>query len=304
MQYYSLNTYLKETFGEKVYKLSLALATTCPNRDGTLGYGGCIFCGEKGAGEFAAGPNNSVADQIAQAKERIAAKTDARKFIAYFQSFTGTYLPLDVMRGAFMQAAKTDDVCIVSVATRPDCLGPEVVRLLAEISRIKPVWVELGLQTANENTAAYIRRGYPLAVYDDAVRRLHEAGLSVVTHMILGLPSETKQDMLHTAAQIARAKSDGIKLKSLYVLKGTDLEKDYAAGRFSVLTKEAYIDILTDIIDILPEGMVIHRLTGDGDRKMLVAPAWSADKKDVRNSIQRAMIRKNTLQGRKWPEIK
>lgn len=297
MYYYSLNEYLKQTFGEKVYKLSLDGGMTCPNRDGTLDTRGCIFCSAGGSGEFAAERGKSVAAQIEEAKRRITAKSDCRRFIAYFQPFSNTYAPVERLRALFEQAMAPDDIAALSVATRPDCLGDDTVALLAELNRQKPVWVELGLQTIHAKTARYIRRGYDLSVYDDAVRRLHAVGVQVITHVILGLPGESREEILQSV-RYAGERSDGVKLQLLHVLKGTDLQKDYEAGRFSVLSMEAYIDLLCDCVEILPRDTVIHRLTGDGDKRLLVAPLWSADKKRVLNAINRAFLERNIEQGK------
>ena len=269
-------------FGEKVYKLSLDGGMTCPNRDGTLGHRGCIFCSAGGSGEFAASRTLSVAEQITQAKGRIAAKTDCKKFIAYFQPFTNTYAPVSVLRRLFEEAIAPDDMVALSVATRPDCLPDDVTDLLCELNRRKPVWVELGLQTIHPDTAAYIRRGYDLPVYDDAVRRLHAVGVQVITHIILGLPFETKTDMLQSV-RYAGERSDGVKLQLLHVLKGTE-----------------YAELLCDCIEVLPPHVVVHRLTGDGDKKLLAAPLWSADKKRVLNTINRIMRERDVIQGSRY----
>ena len=297
MHYYSLNEYLKKTFGGKVYKISLDGGMTCPNRDGTLGTRGCVFCSRGGSGEFAADRRLEIAAQIEQAKSRIQAKTDCRKFIAYFQPFTNTYAPVAYLQSIFLDAIAPDEVVALSIATRPDCLADEVITLLDELNQIKPVWVELGLQTIHPDSAAYIRRGYPLAVYDDAVRRLHAVHVNVITHVILGLPHETKEMMLQSV-RYAGEKSDGVKLQLLHVLRDTDLLDDYEAGLFQVLSLEEYIDILCDAVEVLPEKTVIHRLTGDGDKKLLVAPLWSGDKKSVLNTINREFRLRDIRQGK------
>ena len=299
MYYYSLNEYLQNTFGEKVYKISLNGGMTCPNRDGTLGSRGCIFCSEGGSGEFAAFGMLPVKEQIAQAKQRIAQKSDCRKFIAYFQPFTNTYAPVDYLRRIFMEAIKPDDIVALSIATRPDCLGEDVLGLLCELDRVKPVWVELGLQTVHESSAEYIRRGYPLHVYDEAARQLREMGINVITHIILGLPNESREMMLQSV-RYAGERSDGVKLQLLHVLKGTDLLSDYRRGAFKTMSLDEYADLLCDCIEALPPNVVIHRLTGDGDKKLLVAPMWSADKKRVLNTIQKALRERNVTQGSKY----
>lgn len=287
--YMTLNEYLKKGFGTKVYKLALSAATTCPNRDGTVGKGGCIFCGEDGSGSFATPVNMSVTEQIETAKGRIKAKTDTEKFIAYFQSFTSTYAPIDYLERVFFEAISHPQVVVLSIATRPDCLPPEVLDLLARLNRIKPVWVELGLQTIHEETARYIRRGYPLSCYDTAVKNLNKIGVKVITHMIIGLPFETEEMIIETAEYIGKSGAQGIKLQLLHVLKGTDLEKDYSAGKFRCLTLEEYTNILIKCLKVLPQSMVVHRITGDGDKKKLTAPLWSGDKKKVLNYINKEL---------------
>ena len=298
MYYYSLNEYLKKTFGDKVYKISLDGGMTCPNRDGALGTDGCIFCSGGGSGEFSADRRLSIAEQLEQAKRRISQKTDCRRFIAYFQPFTNTYAEVSYLRRIFYEAIMPEEIAALSIATRPDCLGGEVLGLLSELNKIKPVWVELGLQTIHPQTAGYIRRGYPLETYDEAVVNLRKIGVSVITHVILGLPGETKEMMLETV-RYAGGRSDGIKLQLLHVLRGTDLLRDYEQGRFEVLSLERYLDILCDAIEVLPGNVVIHRLTGDGDKKLLVAPMWSADKKRVLNEMNREFRRRDVVQGRK-----
>ena len=299
MYYYSLNEYLKKTFGEKVYKISLNGGMTCPNRDGTLGSRGCIFCSEGGSGEFAAQRALPVSEQIEQAKLRISPKSGCKKFIAYFQPFTNTYEPTDYLRKIFEEALAPDEITALSIATRPDCLGDEVIDLLEELNRKKPVWVELGLQTIHEKSARYIRRGYDLNVYDDAVKKLHKIGVNVITHIILGLPNESRREILESVGY-AGERSDGIKLQLLHVLKGTDLLKDFESGLFKTLTLDEYVDLLCDCIEALPPDVVIHRLTGDGDKRLLVAPLWSADKKHVLNTIQKALNDRNVTQGRNY----
>lgn len=299
MYYYSLNEYLKSTFGEKVYKISLNGGMTCPNRDGTLSTKGCIFCSKGGSGEFSADKLLSVTEQIEQAKQRIKAKTDCKRFIAYFQPFTNTYADISYLRKIFYEATDNPEIAVLSIATRPDCIGKDVLQLLAELNRIKPVWVELGLQTIHKKTSEYIRRCYELEVYDEAVKDLKEIGVTVVTHIILGLPFETKEMMLESV-KYAGERSDGIKLQLLHVLKDTDLLNDYNNGLFKTMSMEEYIDILCECIEILPKNVVVHRLTGDGDKKLLVAPLWSADKKRVLNSINKAFRERNIIQGSKY----
>ena len=283
--YKSFSEYCKEAFGCKVYKLSLDGGFTCPNRDGTVGTGGCIFCSAYGGGEFAEGLCESVNAQLEQAKIRVQAKNKGGKYMAYFQSFTGTYAPIEHLRELYEQAIAPEDVVALSVGTRPDCLQPEVIDLLAQINRKKPVFVELGLQTVHPETARYIRRGYENDVYFDAVRRLKSAGIQVVTHIILGLPGETEEMAAQTTRQAVAAGTDGVKFHLLHVLKNTDLEKDYLAGKFSCLSLEEYARWLKCCLCVLPPHIVVHRITGDGAKRDLVAPAWSGDKKRVLNYL-------------------
>ena len=278
--YKTLSAHYRETFGCKVYKLSLDGGFTCPNRDGTLGYGGCIFCSGSGSGDFAA-QGTDLAQQMEKAKARVAFKNKSGKYIAYFQSFTNTYGPVEKLEALYRAAMEPEEILGLSIGTRPDCLPPETVALLAELNRIKPISVELGLQTIHEDTARYIRRGYETQVYYDAVRRLKEAGLEVVTHVILGLPGETPAQMCQTTQAAVDAGTDGIKFQLLHVLRGTDLARDYEMGRFSCLSMEEYGDILKACMDLLPPHVVVHRITGDGAKKDLIAPLWSADKKAV-----------------------
>ena len=297
MYYYSLNEYLKKTFGEKVYKISLNGSMTCPNRDGTLDSRGCIFCSGGGSGEFAAAPTLSISEQLSQAKLKIREKTDCKLFIAYFQPFTNTYAPVEYLRRIFTEAIMPEDIAALSIATRPDCLGDGVLDLLSELNQIKPVWVELGLQTIHEKTAEYIRRRYPTEVFSSAAERLRGLGIKVITHLIIGLPGESRE-MLLQSVRYAGERSDGVKLQLLHVLKDTDLCEDYLAGKFDALSLEEYIDLLCDCVESLPENVVIHRLTGDGDKRLLVAPKWSADKKRVLNSINKAFRERDITQGK------
>ena len=298
--YLSLNSYLKQRFGRKLYKLALDGGMTCPNRDGSLGTGGCIFCSEGGSGEFAAArrEGRSVRDQLAEAKARIAGKVPpGTGYIAYFQSFTNTYAPVSDLRALFTEALADPEVEILSIATRPDCISEECLALLAELNRIKEVWVELGLQTIHEDSAKRIRRGYPLSVYEETFRRLKAAGLTVITHVILGLPGESREAMLETVRYLADTHPDGIKLQLLHILKGTDLAALYAQEPFPVMTREQYIDLVLTCLSILPPDIVIHRITGDGPKKSLIAPLWSADKKQVLNAFSRAFAESGIRQG-------
>ena len=288
MQYTTLNSYLKERFGTKVYKLSLDGGFTCPNRDGTVGTGGCIFCSKGGSGDFAENRKLSITSQIENAKNKVSKKINDGKYIAYFQAFTGTYAPVERLKAIYYEAINHPDIVALSVGTRPDCLGEEVLALLEEINTVKPVFIELGLQTIHKKSAQYIRRGYSLEVYDKAVERLHSIGINVVTHLILGLPNESKEDMLQSVEYVCRV-TDGIKLQLLHVLRDTDLARDYAMGKFDTLSLEAYTDIIKSCVEIIPPNVVIHRLTGDGAKKDLIAPLWSADKKNVLNTINKAL---------------
>ena len=296
VHYRSLNRFLREQFGEKVYKLALDGGFTCPTRDGSKGTGGCTFCAG-GSGDFAIPVGDNVAEAIEMAKAVVADK-GARKFIAYYQSYTGTYAPIERLRNLYTETIRQPDIAVLSIGARPDCLGDEVVALLTELNSKKPVWIELGLQTIHEQTALAIRRGYPLEVYDDAVQRLREAGISVIVHMIIGLPGETAEMIRQTAAYIGRSGVQGIKFQLLHVLEGTELAEEYQAGAFEVLSLDTYIRILEECIESIPPEMVVHRLTGDGAKRSLIAPRWSADKKRVLNEINRAFERDQIRQGR------
>lgn len=288
MKYTTLNNYLKERFGEKVYKIALNGGFTCPNRDGKIGTRGCIFCSKGGSGDFAESPELSITEQIENGKKRLEKKIKNGKYIAYFQAFTNTYAPVEKLRAIYTEAINHPDIVALSIGTRPDCLGDDVLALLDELNKIKPIFVELGLQTINEDTARYIRRGYTLEVYDKAVADLHKIGINVVTHIILGLPGESKNDMLKSVEYACKV-TDGIKLQLLHILKDTDLAKDYEQSEFEVLTLEQYTEIIKECVQIIPKNVVIHRLTGDGAKKDLIAPLWSADKKTVLNTINRAL---------------
>ena len=288
MKYTTLNNYLKERFCEKVYKIALNGGFTCPNRDGSIDTRGCIFCSKGGSGDFAESPDLTITEQIENGKKRLEKKIKNGKYIAYFQAFTNTYAPVERLRKIYEEAINHPDIVALSIGTRPDCLGDDVLALLDELNTIKPIFVELGLQTINEDTAKYIRRGYTLEVYDKAVADSHKIGINVVTHIILGLPNESKEDMLNSVKYACKV-TDGIKLQLLHILKGTDLAKDYKQGKFEVLTLEQYTEIIKECVQIIPENVVIHRLTGDGAKKDLIAPLWSADKKTVLNTINRAL---------------
>lgn len=302
-RYFSLDYYLKQTFGEKVYKIALDGGMTCPNRDGSLGERGCIFCSSGGSGDFAAPLSSSVTEQIDRAIEGIRSSKQknqksliCNKFIAYFQSYTNTYASVDYLETLFIEAISHPSVVALSIATRPDCLPPEVLDLLTRLNQIKPVWIELGLQTIHEKTAFFIRRGYPLSVFEDTVSRLHERNLTVIVHLILGLPFETDDDILASVRYIGELPIQGVKLQLLHVLKGTDLADHLQ--EFKTLTLDEYTDLIIRCLEQLPPQIVIHRLTGDGPRKLLLAPLWSTQKKHVMNEINRRLAQKDSWQGK------
>lgn len=297
-RYYSLDYYLKETFGEKVYRIALNGGMTCPNRDGTLDTRGCIFCSAGGSGDFASSVDLSVTKQIEEGKKLLQKKTDCRLFVAYFQAYTNTYAPVSYLRKIFSEAICHPDIVALSIATRPDCLDSEILTLLSELNHIKPVWVELGLQTIHPQTAAFIRRGFDYDCYEKAVFSLKAQGISVITHLILGLPSETHEQMLSSVKKISTLPLDGVKLQLLHVLENTDLADYYKKEGFSVLSQEKYVELIIDCLEYLPQNVVIHRLTGDGPRKLLLAPEWSIHKKQVLNQIQRRLKERDTYQGR------
>ena len=296
--YYSLHAMLQERFHEKVYKLSLNGGMTCPNRDGTLGTRGCIFCSAGGSGDFAADRLLSVTKQIEQQKALITQKRPVHKFIAYFQAYTNTYAPVPYLEKLFREAICHPDIVALSIGTRPDCLGEEVLDLLDRLNRIKPVWVELGLQTIHEDTARYIRRGYALKKKKKAVKDLRARSLEVIVHTILGLPGEDRERTLQTIRYLNVQPIQGIKLQLLHVLKGTDLALDYERGLFETLTMESYLTLLIACLERLSPDIVVHRLTGDGPKDLLIAPVWSSAKRTVLNELHRRMKLENTWQGR------
>lgn len=289
MEYLSFNKYLKDKFGQKVYKISLDGGFTCPNRDGKTGTRGCIFCSKGGSGDFAESREMSITEQIENGKKRVEKKIKSGKYIAYFQAFTNTYAPIEILRQKYEEAINHPDIVALSIATRPDCLGDDVLRLLDEMNKIKPVFVELGLQTIHQKSAKYIRRGYDLSVYDKAVRDLNKIGVNVVVHVILGLPNESENNMLETVKYVCESGANGIKLQLLHVIDGTDLAKDYEKGLFKTLEFDEYVNLIVKCVKIIPKDIVIHRLTGDGAKKDLIAPLWSADKKRVLNAINKAL---------------
>ncbi len=313
--YHSFDYMLKKRFGEKVYKLALDIGATCPNRDGTIGNRGCIFCSAGGSGDFAGDRMLSVTDQIERQKEQILQKRPVHKFISYFQAYTSTYLPFSRFQAQLEEAVRHPDIAAVSIGTRPDCLGispaksggserilcdPGILDFLSRMNQIKPVWVELGLQTIHESTASYIRRGYPLRCFDAAVSELQKRGLETIVHLILGLPGESPDDVFQTISYINSSHIQGVKLQLLHVLKGTDLARDYEDGQFSVLSQEEYLDLLIGCIARLDPEIVIHRVTGDGPKDLLIAPLWSSAKRTVLNELHRQMKLRGVWQGRDY----
>lgn len=287
--YKTLNDYYKQKFGCKVYKLSLDGGFTCPNRDGKIDTRGCIFCSLSGGGDFAEKQCDSIENQLERAKQRVQNKVKEGKFIAYFGVFTNTYAPVEKLKKLYFEAIAPEYIVGLAIGTRPDCLGDDVIELLSEINKIKPVSVELGFQTSNEKSAKYIRRGYENEVYLDAVKRLKAAGIEVVTHIIIGLPNETKQDSVNTTIYAVNAGTNGVKFHLLHILKNTDLEREYQKGELNCLSLEEYGEILKECISVLPPDIVVHRITGDGAKKDLVAPLWSADKKKVLNYLNKLL---------------
>jgi len=302
-RFHSLDYHMKQTYGQKIYKLSLNGGMSCPNRDGTIDTKGCIFCSKGGSGDFAASNRLTITEQIEEAKQLISAKIKAdeidRKYIAYFQAFTNTHGPVDYLRRIFTEAIMHPDILILSIATRPDCLGDDVLKLLNELNQIKPVWIELGLQTIHEKTEQFIRRGYPLSVFETALKKLNQLDIPVIVHTILGLPGENPADILLTMNYIGGKNIQGIKLQLLHILKGTDLGTLYETGKLKeVLTLEAYVDLVITCLEHLPKEIIVHRITGDGPKSLLLAPNWSGNKKLVLNRIQQEMKKRNTWQGR------
>lgn len=297
----TLNAYLKNRFGRKIYKLTLDGGMTCPNRDGKVGFGGCIFCGGNGSGSFCPSVDLSITDQIEEGKKLLKNKIKEGGYIAYFQSHTNTYAAVPYLRKIFYEAVNHPDIVGISIGTRPDCLENEVLKLLEELAIIKPLWVELGLQTINENTAKLINRCYPLKVYDEAVKNLKSIGAEVVTHVILGLPGESEEQMLETVAYSSKV-SDGIKLQLLHVLKDAKLYEMYQKEPFKIFSMEEYTELLCRCIEIIPKNVVIHRMTGDGDKRLLVEPMWSGNKKVVLNYINKVFLEKDIVQGCKAEE--
>ena len=294
------NEYFKNKFGCKTYKLSLNAGMTCPNRDGKIDTRGCIFCSAGGSGDFAASPKLSITEQIAEAKALIASKVPKDcKYIAYFQAYTNTYAPVSYLRKVFFEAISNEDIVGISIATRPDCLEDDVIELLDELNKIKPVFIELGLQTANEDTATFIRRGYKNEIFEVAVKKLSHINIEVIIHMIIGLPNETEIDILNTVDYINKFPVKGVKFQLLHILTGTDLLDYYKNNKFRIFSLEEYTHILLECILRLRSDIVIHRMTGDGPKKLLVEPKWSGNKKYVLNYSNTALKEKNINQGEK-----
>ena len=299
-RYYSLDYYIKETFGEKLYKIALDGGMTCPNRDGTLGNRGCIFCSAGGSGDFAGDRNVSIKCQLEAGKELVSKKHTGSSYIAYFQAYTNTYAPVDYLERIFMEAIEVPEVKVLSIATRPDCLSPEILDLLARLNQIKPVWVELGLQTIHERSAKFIRRGYDLDVFEKSVYDLKKIGVSIIVHTILYLPGESEDDMIETIQYLNTLPIDGIKLQLLHVLKGTDLAAVYQANPFSMPVLEEYLVLLGKILCKLRPDIVVHRLTGDGPKSLLIAPLWTGNKRLVLNTMQKYFKDADIWQGKEY----
>lgn len=296
--YHSLDYMLRERFGEKVYKVTLNGGMSCPNRDGKLGTRGCIFCSAGGSGDFAADSSLSITEQIDRQISILSAKRPIHKYIAYFQAFTNTYAPVEYLEKIFTEALAHPGIAALSIGTRPDCLGKDVIALLSRLNRQKPVWVELGLQTIHEKTAAYIRRGYPLSCFEDAVRRLRSEDIEVIVHTILGLPGESTQDILNTMKYLNHQDIQGIKLQLLHVLQGTDLASDYEKDLFRTYERDEYISLVISCLEHLRPDMVIHRITGDGPKDLLIAPLWASRKREVLNLLHHQMKENHNYQGR------
>lgn len=301
--YHSLDYMLRERYGEKVYRVALNGGMSCPNRDGTLGKNGCIFCSQGGSGDFAASASLSITEQIDTQIASLSAKRPIHKYIAYFQAYTNTYAPVEYLRKIFTEAITHPDIVALSIGTRPDCLGDEVMELLYSLNRIKPVWVELGLQTIHERTAQYIRRGYPLSCFDDAVSRLRRGEIEVIVHTILGLPGESHEDILDTIRYLNAMDIQGIKLQLLHVLRGTDLAADYESGLFRTYEREEYLDLVIDCLEQLRPDIVIHRVTGDGPKELLIAPLWASRKREVLNLLHHRMKERQSFQGKAFKPL-
>lgn len=296
--YHSLDYMLRERFGEKVYKVTLNGGMSCPNRDGKIGTRGCIFCSEGGSGDFAADVSLSITEQINSQIRILSQKRPIRKYIAYFQAYTNTYASVEYLKKIFTEAMEHPEIVALSIGTRPDCLGEDVLELLEELNKKKPVWIELGLQTMHEHTAQYIRRGYRLSCFEKALTELQSRKIEVIVHTILGLPGETKEDILATMEYLNSRKIQGIKLQLLHVLKGTDLAQDYLDEKFAVYERQEYLDLLRECLEHLDPSIVIHRMTGDGPAELLLAPLWAGRKREVLNLLHHQMKEKGSFQGK------
>ena len=299
-RYFSLDYYLKENYGEKLYKISLNGGCTCPNRDGSCGTRGCIFCSEGGSGDFASAPSLSISEQLRSGKEMISKKYKGNGYIAYFQAFTNTYAPISHLRKIFTEAIADPEVKILSIATRPDCLGEDVLALLRELNEQKPVWIELGLQSIHPETAVFIRRGYDLSVFETAVQKLNHIGITIITHVILCLPGETTDDMLATIRYLNSLPIHGMKLQLLHILEHTDLADIYKKHPFPLPDMETYFELLSKCICQIRPDIVIHRLTGDGPKSLLIAPLWTGNKRLVLNSMQKYFKEHDIWQGKDY----
>lgn len=299
-RYHSLNYFLRNKFGEKVFKISLDGGFSCPNRDGKISSGGCLFCSERGSGDFAGDREFSITKQFIDIKEMMAHKWKSGKYIAYFQAYTNTYAPIEELREKYEEALKQESVVAMAIATRPDCLDDDVLDLLEEINNRVYLWIELGLQTCNDETAKLINRGYKLEVFEGAMRRLKERNIDVVVHDILGLPGETKEDMLKTINYIAHSGAKGIKLHLLHLMEHTPMVKLYKQGKLEFLSQEDYVELITKGITLIPKDMVVHRLTGDAPRNLLIGPMWSLKKWEVLNSIDKTMEENDLWQGKNY----
>ncbi len=299
-RYYSANEFFRNKFGDRVIKVALNAGFTCPNRDGTKGTGGCIFCSGRGSGDFAGSSQSGIREQFYEGRKIMNRKWRDGLYMAYFQAFTNTYAPVDTLRRLYGEAVEIPEVCALSIATRPDCIDESKASLISEINRIKYTCVEMGLQSSKEDTARLINRCYENSCFEKSVRLLKEKGIDVIAHIILGLPGESREDMLESVRFAAECGISGIKLQLLHVLKGTKLAQMYEAGKFRCLEYEEYVDIVVRCIEILPPDVVVHRITGDGKGQDLIAPLYSKNKKKVLNGINREFVIRNTYQGRKW----
>ncbi|MDD7795131.1 TIGR01212 family radical SAM protein [Clostridium sp. 'White wine YQ'] len=297
-RYLSLNYFLREKFGEKIFKISLDAGFSCPNRDGKISSGGCLFCSERGSGDYAGDRNFSISKQFVDIKDMMAKKWKNGKYIAYFQAYTNTYAPIEVLRNKYQEALAQEDVVALAIATRPDCLSDEVLDLLEEMNSKVYTWVELGLQTVHEKTAKLINRGYTLEVFEEALKKLRERGIDVVVHTIFGLPEESKEEMLETIRYISNKDIQGVKFHLLHLMKDTPMVKLYEQGRLKFLTQEEYIELICESINIIPQKMVVHRLTGDAPRSLLIGPMWSLKKWEVLNAIDKTMEDNDYYQGK------